>query len=145
MTENPQSFYKRVIRLNDIYTIQLDSILIELLFKINEDALTIKKTSYGQNISANHKTQNHSQSVKLGSNANRSTNVMRTLQNPRAGYVDLPRFEENGRNFVIAEDTFKNKIKRFGIGQVDLVYNSMAVLYNLISIARFFEHIHQFS
>ena len=64
-----------------------------------------------------------------------------SLQKPRAGYVDLPRFEKNGRKFVIAEDTFKNKIKGFGKGQLDLVYNSQVVFYNLISITRILEHI----
>ena len=137
MTENTQSCDKSVIRLDDISTIQLD-ILVELQFKINEDALTVKKTSYSQNTSSNHKTQNHSQSVKLGSNMNRlnhevlqQIDAVHFVQNFPAGYADLPRFEESGRKFVIAKDTFRNKISEFRQGLVYLVYNSKVALYNV--------------
>jgi hypothetical protein len=96
VTKNTQRCDKSVIRLDDISTIQLDSILVELLFKINEDVLTVKKTSHSQNTSSNHKNQNHSQSVKLGSNMNRlnhevlqQIDAVHFVQNFPAGYVDL--------------------------------------------------------
>jgi hypothetical protein len=42
VTNNNQSCDKSIIRLDDM-SILLDSILVELLFKINEDAITVKK------------------------------------------------------------------------------------------------------
>jgi hypothetical protein len=65
------------------------------------------------------------------------TNAMRTLQNPPAGYEDLAGFEESGRKFVIAEDTFRNKISGLRQGLVYLVYNSKVAFYSLIGTIRF--------
>jgi enolase len=65
------------------------------------------------------------------------TNAMRTLQNPPAGYVDLPRFEESGRKFVIADDTFRNKISELRHGLVRLIFNSKVVFFSLIGTIRF--------
>src|SRR6476659_9846325 len=105
MTKNNQSDDKSILRLDEISTILLDSILVELLVVC-------------QNTSSN--TQDRSQPVKLGSNMNeldhailQHTNAMRTLQNPPAGYENLVVFEENGIKIVIAYYTFKYKASGF--------------------------------
>jgi len=70
------------------------------------------------------------------------TKVMRTLQNPPAGYDNLVGFEENGIKLVIAYYTFKNKAS--GLMKkslIFLVYNSKVAFYSLIGIIRFLSHI----
>jgi hypothetical protein len=148
MTEITQSCDNSIIRLGDVSTILLDSILVELLFKINEDILTVKKTSYSRNTSSNHKTQNRSQSVKLGSNMNglnhailQRIDAIHLVHNRPANYEELTAFEVSGRRFVIAYYTFKNKISGFMRHcLVGLVYNSKVAFYSLMGTIRFLQH-----
>ena len=95
VTKNNPSGNKTILRLDEISTILLDTILVELL-------VVCQNTS---------NTQDRSQSVNLGSNTNeldyailQHKNVTRILQNPSAGYENLVLFEESGRKFIVADE-----------------------------------------
>jgi hypothetical protein len=149
MMDIVQSCVDTKMRVGDMSIIPLDFILVELLFKSNEDAPVVEKPLTIEILFLNQKTQNRSQSIKSGSNKNeldhailQHTNVMRTLQNPPAGYEELAGFEENGRKFIVVRDVFSNKISGFMRKVlVYLVYNSKVAFYSLIDTIRFLQHI----
>jgi len=68
-------------------------------------------------------------------------NAMSTLQNAMVPYVDLAKFEEIGRKFVIGDDIFSNKISGSRQSLVYLVYNSKVAFYSLIDTITFLPHI----
>lgn len=124
MIKHNQSGDKSILRLDEISTILLDTMLVELLVVC-------------QNTSSN--TQDRSQSVKLGSNMNELDPAI--LQNPPAGYENHVGFEENGIKIVIAYYTLKNKALGFmKQGLIFLVYNSKVAFYSLIGTIRFLLH-----
>jgi hypothetical protein len=57
MKDIVQSCVDRIMRVGDISIIPVDFTLVELLFKIGEDTLTVKKTSYSRNTSFKSKNQ----------------------------------------------------------------------------------------
>jgi hypothetical protein len=127
-------------RLGNISTIEVDSALMELLFKINEDTIIIENTCSCRNTSSNQKVKNRSQSVKLGSNKDELDHA-KCLQNAPADYEDLAGFEESSRKFVIPEDIFRHKISGLRQVLVYLAYNSKLAFYSLIDTIRFLQYI----
>lgn len=149
MKEIVQSCVHWIMRVGVISINPLDFTPVELLFKINEYTMMVERRLTIGILFLNQKTQNRSQSVKLGSNKNelahailQHTDAMRTVQNPPAGYENLAGFEESGRKFIVADDTFRYKISGFMRKVlVYLDYNSKVAFYSLIDTIRFLQSI----